>query len=157
MLGFEYRIIGALLCVLMLLGAMLLLLKKRGGGALLSVDEAVEKAAKYIDAIGTIDLDRLMLEEYDYRVDRHNGGLASWSGKYQIWVHFRGDDTARCVGYSGYHRWMIWEGFNAQSEQCFTYIQNPCTPFRRSRRIPVSALAAIMSAAEGRVKGFRYM
>ena len=108
MLGFEYRIIGALLCVLMLLGAVLLLLKKRGGGALLSVDEAVEKAAKYIDAIGTIDLDRLMLEEYDYRVDRHNGGLASWSGKYQIWVHFRGDDTARRVGYSGYHRWMIW-------------------------------------------------
>ena len=97
-----------------------------------------------------------MAEEYGYRVDRHNGGLASWTGKHQIWLHFRGDDTVRCVGYSGYYRWMVWESFG-ESEQYLTYIQYPCTPYRRVRKIPMSALAAIMSAAEERVRGFRYV
>ena len=67
-----------------------------------------------------------------------------------------GDDTVRCVGYSGYYRWMVWESFG-ESEQYLTYIQYPCTPYRRARKIPMSALAAIMSAAEERVRGFRYV
>ena len=156
MVGFEYRIIGALLCALVLVGVVLLFLKKKNRGAYLTVDEAAEKAAKYIDSVGTIDLDRLMDEEYGYQVDRHNGGLASWTGKHQIWLHFRGDDTVRCVGYSGYYRWMVWESFG-ESEQYLTYIQYPCTPYRRARKIPMPALAAIMSAAEERVRGFRYI
>ena len=64
MVGFEYRIIGALLCALVLVGVVLLFLKKKNRGAYLTVDEAAEKAAKYIDSVGTIDLDRLMAEEY---------------------------------------------------------------------------------------------
>lgn len=148
------RMVSACVVVL-ILGVLILAVSHMPAEPYLTNEQAIKIAKEYVDADNQVHLDQIMKEQYAYLPAKDGSAANSWSGQGDIWLTIK-DGRAIEVNIHNDSDWAIWKESSRLNDE-LNY-ENPvflCVSQNENCQMSAETMAALFSAAQGKLQGFQ--